>query len=82
MTAIRIHKMIDSETLTIPELKPLIGRTVQIVIDEPALPAGFCPGVGDWDDVLAATRTLEDYDYQAALDLNACDLRDAVEKTK
>ena len=30
-----IRKMIDSETLTIPELKPLIGRTVDIASDEP-----------------------------------------------
>ena len=65
MTAIRIRKTIDSETLTIPELKPLIGHTVDIVIDEPALPAGFRPGIGDWDQALAASQTLTDYDYQA-----------------
>ena len=38
MAAIRIRKTIDSETLTLPELKPLIGRTVEIVIEEQ--PAG------------------------------------------
>ncbi|MFO0805527.1 MAG: hypothetical protein U0791_20680 [Gemmataceae bacterium] len=34
MNAIRIRKTIDSETLTIPELGPLIGRTVEIAIEE------------------------------------------------
>jgi hypothetical protein len=34
MSAIRIRKTIDSDTLTLPELRPLIGRTVEIIIDE------------------------------------------------
>ena len=33
MAAIRIRKTIDSETLTLPELRPFIGRTVEIVIE-------------------------------------------------
>src|SRR5687767_8530 len=37
MAVIRIHKHIDSETLHLPELKPLFGQTVEIVIlDEEA----------------------------------------------
>jgi hypothetical protein len=32
MAAIRIRKTIDSETLHLPELKPLMGRTVEITI--------------------------------------------------
>jgi hypothetical protein len=32
MTTIRIRKQIDSETLYLPELKPLLGRTVEIAI--------------------------------------------------
>jgi hypothetical protein len=32
MAAIRIRKTIDSETLHLPELKPLVGRTVDITI--------------------------------------------------
>jgi hypothetical protein len=35
MSAIRIRKTLDSDTLHVPELKPFIGRTVEIVIDEP-----------------------------------------------
>src|SRR3712207_4497470 len=38
MYAIRIHRKIDSETLHIPDLRPLIGREVEIIIldDQPA----------------------------------------------
>jgi hypothetical protein len=32
MTAIRIRKTIDSETLHLPELRPLVGQTVDITI--------------------------------------------------
>jgi hypothetical protein len=34
MHAIRVRKTIDSETLHLPELKPLIGRTVDITVEE------------------------------------------------
>ncbi len=34
MSAIRIQRRIDSETLHLPEVKPLIGKTVEIVITE------------------------------------------------
>jgi len=36
MNTIRIRKTIDSDTLHLPELRPLIGRTVEIVIEEKA----------------------------------------------
>ena len=34
MNAIRIRRTIDSETLTIPELRGLIGREVEIIVLE------------------------------------------------
>jgi hypothetical protein len=34
MSAIRIRTRIDSDTLTLPELRPFIGRTVEIVIED------------------------------------------------
>jgi hypothetical protein len=34
MTTIRIRRRLDSDTLHLPELRPLIGRTVEIVIAE------------------------------------------------
>ena len=84
MAAIRIRKTIESDTLTLPEAKPLIGRTVEIVIEEQpaaaAIPPGYTPGTGDWDTVLAARPPLEDYDYQAQADQNARDVRDAEER--
>ena len=38
MNAIRISKRIDSETLHLPELKPLIGKRVEIIVREEAPP--------------------------------------------
>ena len=46
MTTVTIHKQIDSETLHLPELKPFIGKRVEIVVreEEPAvLPPGVDP---------------------------------------
>jgi hypothetical protein len=34
METIRIRKRLDSETLHLPELRPLIGRDVEIVVTE------------------------------------------------
>jgi len=34
MNAIRIHKQIDSETLHLPEIRPLIGEQVEIIVIE------------------------------------------------
>lgn len=36
MAAIRIRKKIESEKLDLPELKPLIGKTVEITVEEAA----------------------------------------------
>jgi hypothetical protein len=87
MAAIRIRKTIDSDTLTLPELRPLIGRTVDIVIEEPAtaadLPPGFRPGTGDWDAFDRAAAALRDsYDYDAQADQDACDVRDAEDRLR
>jgi hypothetical protein len=86
MSAIRIRKTIESETLHLPELRPLIGHTVDIVIEErpgaDGLPPGITPGTGDWDAALAATRQLQDYDYQAQVDQDACDFRDAEDRLR
>ena len=34
MSTIRIHRRLDSETLHLPELQPLIGKTVEITVRE------------------------------------------------
>ena len=77
MNAIRIRKTIHSDTLHIPELQGMIGRTVEIIVlEEPGAPA-VVQGKGDWDAVLAAAQQLSDYDYEAQADQDACDIRDA-----
>ena len=56
MSAIRIQRKLDSDTL--PELRPMIGKTVEIIVRETNLPA-VTPGTGDWAawPAAAATRT-------------------------
>lgn len=78
MNAIRIRRTLDSETLHLPELKPLIGRTVEmIVLDESGAPA-VRPGTGDWAAFERAAAALRDtYDYDAQRDQDECDLRHA-----
>jgi hypothetical protein len=39
MSVIRIHRRLDSETLHLPELRPLLGKTVEIVVTEEPTPA-------------------------------------------
>jgi hypothetical protein len=34
MQVIRVHKQIDSETLHLPEIRPMIGKKVEIIILE------------------------------------------------
>jgi hypothetical protein len=40
---IRLHQKIDSETLYLPELKPMIGKTVEIIVREEAEPSSSPP---------------------------------------
>ena len=87
MNAIRIRKTIDSDTLHLPELKEMLGCTVEIIIlQEPVaavVPPDFVPGNGDWDAFRRAAESLRDtYDYDAQADQDACDLRDAEERLK
>jgi hypothetical protein len=77
MNAIRIHKTIDSETLHLPELKPLIGRTVEIIVLEEDTRSVVLPGTGDWDAAERAVEELEDYDYDALREQDECDRRHA-----
>jgi hypothetical protein len=34
MTTIRINKRLDSETMTLPQLRPLVGKDVEIIVRE------------------------------------------------
>lgn len=79
MNTIRIKRQIESDTLTIPELRPFIGRRVEITIEEP-ISTEKSTSLTDWDAVLAAAQTLEAYDYHAQEEQDALDIRDAVER--
>jgi hypothetical protein len=61
MTTIHIHRQLTSDTL--PELKPLIGQTVDILVR--AEVATVIPGTGDWSAWRAAITDLEGYDFDA-----------------
>ncbi len=60
MTAIFIHRQLSSDTL--PELRPLIGKTVNIIVREANAPA-VIPGTGDWSAWPAALGHPEGYDF-------------------
>lgn len=65
MSAIHIRRRIDSETLYLPELRPFIGRVVEIIVLEEKPAADFEPGTEDWDAAAQAVRELSDYDFDA-----------------
>jgi hypothetical protein len=65
MNAIRIHKTIESEILHLPELKPLVGRAVEIIVLEEEPVSGVRPGTGNWDAAAQAARALASYDFDA-----------------
>lgn len=76
MTAIRIETMIDSETLHLPQLKPLVGKCVEIIVLEKGAPV-ITPATSDWAAVETAVRELEDYDSDAWREAREAELRRA-----
>ena len=76
MNAVRIRRKLDSETLHLPELKPLLGKNVEIIVLEENLPP-ITPGTGDWDMAMKAVAELEDYDFDAFRKQRECDLEHA-----
>lgn len=51
MTAIRIHRRIESETLHLPELTPFIGQEVEILVKTETLKPRATEK--DWEDFFA-----------------------------
>jgi hypothetical protein len=64
LDAIRIRRKLDSETLHLPEVRPLLGRTVEIVVSAEPIPE-IIPGTGDWEAVKRCADALADYDFEA-----------------
>lgn len=82
MNAIRIRTTLDSETLHLPELRSLVGRSVEIIVLEDETAPAIRPGTGDWDAATRAVRAIKDYDYDALREQDECDIRDAAERLK
>ncbi len=64
MTAIRIETTIHSDTLHLPQLAPLVGKSVEIFVTEKAIPV-VTAATSEWTAVEAAARALETYDFDA-----------------
>lgn len=60
---IRILKQIDSETLHLPELKPLIGKTVEILVVDQRADGGTSHPYAAWF-ALSGTDAVEPQAYQ------------------
>jgi hypothetical protein len=55
MSVIRIHRRIESETLHLPELRPFVGKTVEIIVTEqPTAPTAT---EKDWESFFAEAGT-------------------------
>lgn len=77
MNAIRIRKKLDSETLNLPEVRPFLGQTVEIIVlGEESVPCPR-PGAGNWESALKAVEELQDYDFDAVQRQREHDLKHA-----
>ncbi len=77
MNAIRIRKKLVSDTLHLPELRPLLGQTVEIIVLEEGSVPGIRPGTGDWAAFERLAREITDYDFDAQRQQDEVDRRDA-----
>ena len=74
MHVVRIRRTVESETLYLPELRPFLGKSVEIVVrEEPA--SDVNPGTSAWDAAGQAVRELDDYDFDAWREQREYDLR-------
>jgi len=75
---VRIRRKLDSDTLHLPELGHLIGKTVEIIIKEEPGP-DITPGTGDWAAAQRAAQSLREtgYDFDAWREQRAYDLAHA-----
>jgi len=76
MTTIRIETTINSETLHLPQLNPLVGKSVEIIVREKGAPA-VTLGTSNWAAVEKAVRELENYDFDACPEQREAELRRA-----
>lgn len=76
MSSIHIRTQVNSETLYLPQLKHLIGKHVEIVVQE-SPPSGDTAGTGDWEAAARAASELRetDYDFDAWREQREYDLK-------
>lgn len=85
MNAIRIRTRLESDTPHLPELKPLIGKSVEITVVEEEPIANLGPGHGNWDAAAQAVRELiagGEYDFDAVRQQDEIDLQHAEDHLK
>lgn len=71
---IRIETTIDSDTLHLPQLGPLVGKCVEIIVREMGKPV-VSKATSDRAAVEAAVRGLEDYDFNAYREARDAEVR-------
>lgn len=76
MSPIRIRTKIQGETLVLPELKLLIGKTVDIEVTERD---DETPPADRWAAAAAAVKALSDYDFDAAAEQREFDAKHATD---
>jgi len=76
MQVIHIHRKIESETLYLPELRPLVGKNVELIVFEQA---DSVQGNGDWAAAAKAAEELRQsgYDFDAWQEQREYDLKHA-----
>lgn len=65
MSVIHLTQQIDSDTLHLPELRPLIGKQVEITIREVAEPATRDPSRWDALEAVAGKDLIDPEAYRA-----------------
>ena len=78
MATVQIKKPIDSATLTLPVLQPIVGNAVEFVRRE-RNGVVVTAGSGDWKALEVAASQLDGYDFEAWRQQRSHDQRDETE---
>ncbi|MFL5241337.1 MAG: hypothetical protein ACJ8FY_04460 [Gemmataceae bacterium] len=62
MNSVRIRRKLESDTLYLPELRPMIGKTVEIIVQEEEV-SGIRTGTADWKAAERAAQELRETGY-------------------
>ena len=65
MTAIRIRTTLTSDTPHLPELGPLVGRRVEIIVTEEEPSAASTAPPDKWDELARLAGEIREYDWDA-----------------